>query len=280
MAEKKSNIVEVGGHKYYMDGYLSNNLTEIKRIIKKDWDFLFVVDGMEGGGKSTLAIQAALFLDPTFCMDRIVFDAEEFERAVLKAGKYQAIVYDEAITGLYSREAMQYINTALTKLLAQIRQKNLFIFILIPSFYDIDKYVAMWRSRGLFHIYTKNFERGYFAFFDYEKKKDLYIVGKKYYNYKVERPSFRGRYTKYNPFEGEYRAKKLKIIEKRSHQEINPLYQRDRLIVALYYDVGMSQVEIGKLAGVSKTTIQYVVNKPQNIKKRLAKSQRKVNAVT
>ena len=146
--------VKANGFNYYMDGYLKPNLDSIKKLVKKDWDFVFIVDGMEGGGKSTFALQIALYLDPTLNLDRVVFDSEEFEKAVLKAEKYQSIIYDEAITGLYSREAMQYINTTLTKLLAQIRQKNLFIFVILPSFFDLDKYVSMWRARGLFNIYT------------------------------------------------------------------------------------------------------------------------------
>ena len=30
---------------FYMDGYLKSNLDTAKRIIKKDWDMLFVYDG-------------------------------------------------------------------------------------------------------------------------------------------------------------------------------------------------------------------------------------------
>ena len=253
--------VKANGFNYYMDGYLKPNLDSIKKLVKKDWDFVFIVDGMEGGGKSTFALQIALYLDPTLNLDRVVFDSEEFEKAVLKAEKYQSIIYDEAITGLYSREAMQYINTTLTKLLAQIRQKNLFIFVILPSFFDLDKYVSMWRARGLFNIYTKNFQRGYFAFYDYATKRDLYILGKKYYNYHMKKPTFKGRYTKFNPFDKEYRKKKLKSIEKRQDQQINPFFQRDRLIRAMYNQFGIKQTDIAKCAGVTRQAITFICSK-------------------
>lgn len=258
---KKSTVIQVGNYKFYMDGYLQSNLDEVKKVVKKDWDFVFIVDGMEGGGKSTLAIQVALYVDNSFCLDRIVFDSESFEKAVLKAEKYQAVIYDEAITGLYSREAMQYINTTLTKLLAQIRQKNLFIFVIMPSFFDLDKYVSMWRARGLFHIYTKDFQRGYFGFYDYQTKKDLFILGKKYYNYNFKKPTFKGRYVSFNPFEREYRKLKIKAIDKRQEQSINPFYQRDKLILAMWKDYGIKQKDIAKIAGIHQSLVTYICQK-------------------
>jgi hypothetical protein len=96
-------------------------------------------------------------------------------------------------------------------MLAEIRQKNLFIFIVLPTFFDLDRYVALWRSRALIHIYTgKSFERGYFMFFNTERKKDLYIYGKKTYSYKMPKANFFGRFPKgYMVNEAEYRKKKL-----------------------------------------------------------------------
>lgn len=36
---------------YYMDGYLYENLVTAKEKVQDDWDFLFVIDGLERGGK-------------------------------------------------------------------------------------------------------------------------------------------------------------------------------------------------------------------------------------
>lgn len=254
-------LVKVNKYKYYLDGYLKANLDSIKKIVKKDWDFVFCIDGMEGGGKSTFAIQMALYLDPTLDLKNVVFSAEDFERAVISADKYKAVVYDEAITGLYSREAMQYINTTLTKLLAQIRQKNLFIFVIIPTFFDLDKYVAMWRSRGLFHIYTKDYNRGYFIYYDHERKKNLYAKAKKFYNYHMEKPNFKGRYTKYNPFLKEYQKKKFDSLKARADQQTNTMVQRDRLINHMNLELGISQTMIGRIAGVSQSTVGFINSK-------------------
>lgn len=181
----------------YMDGYLQSNLDISKEVIKKDWDMVFIVDGGEGSGKSTLAMQMAKYCDPTLTLDRVVFTPSELRKAIIEADKFQAVIYDEAYTGLSSRATMSLINRTLISMLAEIRQKNLFVFVVMPTYFDLDKYVALWRSRVLIHVYTRNYQRGYFAFYNYDKKKMLYVLGKKYYSYGKPKANFIGRFTKY-----------------------------------------------------------------------------------
>lgn len=205
-----AKVFEGTENEYYMDGFMKKNLDVAKKVIKKDWDMVFLYDGNEGSGKSVKAMQDAYYCDPSLTVDRIVFNPEDFKKAVMSAEKYQAIIYDEAYGGLSSRSAMGSVNKAIVQMLTVIREKNLFIFIVLPSFFDIDKYVALWRSRALIHIYTaENFERGYFAFYNKDRKKKMYVEGKKYYNYKVAKPNFFGRFTNFYPVdEKEYREKK------------------------------------------------------------------------
>lgn len=219
-----SGPVTIGSHKFYVDGYLKANLEMAKDVIKNDWDMIFLYDGVEGGGKSVKAMQDAFYCDSSFCLDRVAFTPNEFRKAVMGASQYQAVVYDEAFTGLSSREAMGSINRVLVKMLAEIRQRNLFVFIVMPTFFDLDKYAALWRSRALIHVYTaENFERGYFAFYNIDAKKDLYIHGKKFYSYKFPTPNFIGRfYDYYVVDEVEYRKRKKDALTKRENntQEI------------------------------------------------------------
>jgi len=206
--------VKIGKHYFYMDGYLKSNLDLVKKIIKKDWDMIFLVDGAEGSGKSVMTMQMAYYCDPTLTLDRIAFTPNEFREAILKAEKFQAVIYDEAYSGLSSRAAMSLINRTLIKMLAEIRQKNLYVFVVMPSFFDVDKYVALWRSRALIHVYLgKSFERGYFALFNVDRKKEMYIKGKKFYGYATTMPNFRGRFTNYYTVdEVGYRDKKKKAL--------------------------------------------------------------------
>lgn len=249
------------GVPYYIDGWLKKNYDLMHKAVRSNWDFIIIVDGTEGGGKSTLAIQGACYLDPDFNLDRVCFSPEEFEKKVIKAQKYQAIIYDEAVTGLYSRETMQFINIALTKLLAQIRQKNLFIFVVVPTFFDLDKYVSMWRARALLHVYTKGFSRGRFQFFSSQKKKELYALGKKYYNYRGVKPNFQGRYTRYNPFLKAYEKLKYESLANRQQAQANPFSQRDRAIKILYTKYGWIQRDIANLFGIDQSSISIILKR-------------------
>jgi hypothetical protein len=198
---------------YYMDGILATNMEVAKKLVTKDWDCIGILDGLEREGKSTLAQQMAYFVDPTFNIDRIVFSQKAFEVAVGKAEKGQAIVMDEAMNVLFSRQAMSSVNIGMVKNLAHIGQKNLFIIFCLPSFFELDRYAAIHRSRFLIHVYCDGLQRGYFSFFNRHQKKDLYINGKVGYKYNVAYPSFRGRFGKFQIInDAEYRAKKLKAL--------------------------------------------------------------------
>lgn len=202
---------------FYMDNLLKSNTDIAKAVIKKDWDMIFACDGGEGSGKSVFVMQWAIYCNPALTINNLAFNPNEFRKAIINAKKYDAIIYDEAFTGLSSRATMSLINRTLVSMLAEIRQKNLFVFVIMPTFFDLDKYVALWRSRALVHIYTgENWERGYFAFYNIDRKKRLYIMGKKYYSYSQPKPNFTGRFTNHYPIdEKEYRRRKLKSLTER-----------------------------------------------------------------
>lgn len=146
-------------------------------------------------GKSCLAQQAALYCDPTFCLDRVVFNPEKFEEAIDNSKPEQAIVYDEAYGGLNSKSVLSSTSQILVKRMTEIGMKRLFIFIVMPCFFDMNKYIAIWRSRALLHVYHANYNRGRFACWSGEKKKELYVLGKKFYNYRKPHAEFIGRFT-------------------------------------------------------------------------------------
>lgn len=221
--------------------YFNRGIPVFSKLIKKDlvgiektYDIVcdephhnFVANGIvvHNSGKSVLGMQMAAYCDPTLTVDRIVFNPKDLKDKIMKAKPYQSIVYDEAYTGLSSRATMSLINRSLISMLAEIRQKNLFVFVIMPCFFDLDKYVALWRSRALIHVYTgKNFERGYFSFFNVQRKKQLYILGKKYYSYGKPRANFIGRFTNRYPIdEAEYKLKKrnsLVVREKTSEEKV------------------------------------------------------------
>ena len=98
----------------------------------------------------------------------------------------------------------------------------------MPTFFDLDKYVSLWRSRILIHIYTEKFQRGYFCFYNMERKKQLYVKGKKEYEYGKPTPNFRGRFTNhYVVDEKQYRKRKKESLEARESKRIEDEIKRE-----------------------------------------------------
>jgi hypothetical protein len=183
---------------YYIHPRLKKSLDDkIKGSLqKKDKDFVMCIDGKEGAGKSIFAFQIGKYVDPSLDLSRVVFNAEQFREAIFKAKKGQCIVYDEAITGLSSRASLSGVNRVLISLMMQMRQKNLFVIIVLPTFFLLDKYVALFRARVLIHVYECKGRRGYFRVYNSKLKTRLYLLGKHTYSYvsKKVRTNFRGRF--------------------------------------------------------------------------------------
>lgn len=216
--DKDGNIL----YTYYMDSRLQDNLVRkvIPSLSKKDKDCFVVIDGREGAGKSTLAMQLGKFVDPTLDLSRIVFTPDDFREAVYKAKKGQCVIYDEAFTGFSSRSSLGAINRTLVSLSMQMRQKNLFVIIVLPTIYLLDKYIALFRAKVLIHVYESKGIRGYFKLYNYKLKKNLILNGQKTFSYssKFARTNFRGRfYGKFalgsDEIEEKYRKKKAKALE-------------------------------------------------------------------
>jgi len=267
----KSNVVSIYDKKqdktikYFLDARLKHRLETgvIPDLAKRDKDCFIALDGNEGSGKSTLALQIGKFVDPTLDLSRVVFDAETFRAAILKAKKGQCVIFDEAFTGLSSRASLSGVNRTLVSLMMQIRQKNLFVIMVLPTFFLIDKYVALFRSRALIHVYECSGRRGYFKVYNRRKKKLLYLLGKATYSYSGAKwkvsTNFKGRFHGVfalgdNEMEEKYREKKLKALEM---TEKNPMSagqvkyreQRDIMLYILRKTSKMTYEQLSNLLG-------------------------------
>lgn len=250
----------------YVDGYLKQNLDLMKETIKEDWDMIFVVDGYEGSGKSMLSMQMAQYCDNTFNLDRIVFNPTDFKKAIMAAEPFQAVIYDEAYGGLSSKRALSEVNKSIVQMLTVIRQRNLFVFIVLPTFFDLDKYVALWRSRVLIHVYTsQDMKRGFFEFFNAQRKKDMYVKGKKFYEYKRGSCNFRGRFVKnWGVIDDKaYNAKKLKTSIKLDEQVTKVNNDRDTIIRKMK-GFGLADREIAEYVGLSRQRVTQIVGDVAN----------------
>ena len=241
------------GTEFYIDGILKDNLDKIKPYVLKDWDMCFIFSGIEGGGKSTMAMQIARYLSgDRFTLDHVCFGPEEFMKKIrqpdlLKPG--DSLILDESFM-INSRSTMSELNRKFLAILSECRQKQLFLLIVCPNFFDLDKNLALWRSRGMFYIYHDKMQRGFFKYFTYNDKKKLYIGGKKFYNYNFTKHSLSGRFTKYIPVDHEeYKRRKLKAFEIRQDEPPrNSRFVVQRNILFKYMKKrGLSSKEIAQI---------------------------------
>jgi len=239
-------MVQFQDKEYGMDGYLHRNMMAVQNIIKKDDDCVIVIDGRERAGKSVLGLQVACALDPTMILDRVTLNPKDFRKQIFAANKYQCVVLDEAMDIFYAKESQTWINKFFNKMLAKIGQKNLIVILILPSFFELDKYPALHRSRVLLHVYTRKKQRGYFSFYNYSKKLQLHIAGKKFYNYKGTRPNFRGRFSNFYPLdETEYRKKKAdSLVEDTDDDLYNTKYKIQRDFVIWRWSQHLTQREM------------------------------------
>ena len=187
-------MVERLGKRWGMDGYLETNLTEGVKRIREDWDIPMVVCGFPGVGKTVLTFQMASFVDPSFNIDRVVFSIKDFNNAIDNSEKYQAIVWDEA-GDVVEEHFLSKQMRALKRKLSVCRKKNLWLYIIYPDFWDLPRNIAKMRTRALVRVYTHDtWKRGFFEWYGQEKKRQLWIQGKRYENYHTVKPNFKARF--------------------------------------------------------------------------------------
>jgi len=194
-----------------MKKFIDRNI--IPRINKDDKDYVMLCDGYEGAGKSTFMQQVGKYVDPTLDLDRVCMTADEFKKSIMKADKGQCVIYDEAVTGLSASESITRIGRLLKSLMMQMRQKNLFVIVILPSLFEFNKYAVLSRARCFFHVYESKGKMGYWIGFNRKDMRMLYLKGKKTHSYLV-RSRFRGRFNgKYVINSEKYRNKKSKALE-------------------------------------------------------------------
>ena len=272
-------MVEINSELSY---YISKRLVKAWDKIKggflagKDEDRVFLVDGRERTGKSVFTFQQAKYLDPTFDVSRVCFKPEEFLKCIRTAKKGQVIVFDEAFRGLSSKSALSKTNKAVVQAMMEMGQRNLIVFIVLPTFFLLEMYAAVLRSEALFHIYKNKAGRRKFRVYNYQKKAELYKIGKKKgFSYDWPKVKFRDEfYNIYAIDEKEYRAKKDKALiemEGSAQEEESKYVEMFHKMVALYRKKNdLSEPEMVKVLEalaipISRANIGVISRKYANI---------------
>jgi len=122
------------------------------RLLRRNQNWLAILCGKTGSGKSYSAITLARKIDKDFNMDKLVFRVEDLMK-LLNSGKLKrgdCIVFDEAGVGIPAREWYTISNKAIGYLLQTFRNMNLAVIFTTPNLSYIDG-----QARGLFHTYIE-----------------------------------------------------------------------------------------------------------------------------
>jgi len=209
----------------YADKFLYENIKILAKNIVRDMTFLIIISSSTlevGTGKSVFEQQIAeIFLelvrqlhgiDNRLELKNIVFSPKELVERAFQIPKYSVILLDEWEDSNYWSQ----LGMTLRQFFRKCRQLNLLMIAIIPNFFQLPMNYAVSRSVAFCDVkFHGEFERGYFRFFSFNKKRELYLKGKKTQNYNCVQPDFSGRFGDgYCIPEAEYRkAKYLDMLK-------------------------------------------------------------------
>ena len=220
--------VRIKDKEFYLDGKLKERLDNVKYIIhKKNFDCVFIVDGLERVGKSTLAITCGYYLsDGNFSIKNVCADSNEAIKKIENLPDKSVLLIDEGSLVFNSRDSMSREQRKLIKIMNVVGQKNMIFIIVLPSFFDLNKGIAIRRSKFLLHCYTdKKLNRGRVVYFGEDAKRLLYMVGKKHhdsYAYPKRGKTDSGRFVNFNPLGQEYLETKKRSLLSALHEGERP----------------------------------------------------------
>ena len=213
--------IELNGKKFKLHERLKNKLDNIKMVQKKGWDAAVLIDGIEGSGKSTLGLTCAYYLsDGKFELKDICTGSNDAIAKLDQVKEGGVLLIDEGSLLFSSSDAMRREQKQLIMILNVIRQKRIALIIVSPSFFRLNRYIAVDRTRFLIHVYTKeDLKRGRFTYFGQKKKNKLYELGKRNFNsYAKPRANWNGTFADFNPFGEEY----AKVKKQSLREALNP----------------------------------------------------------
>lgn len=130
----------------------SNFLAYIRKRIDNKQNFLCLVIGQTGTGKSVSAVALAEKLDPNFNAENIVFDSDSFS-TLLNSGRLKkgsVIIYDEVGVGMSHLEFWSKANKIMNRILQTFRKDCIIVFFTTPSKSFLDS-----NARKLLHCYLQ-----------------------------------------------------------------------------------------------------------------------------
>lgn len=260
---------------FYMDGILKDNLDIFAKKIADDQMFVLLItgSGFVRIGKSVDAHQVGFYLTSkvnelhktknTFTLNNICFKGEDLIKKSFEVPKYSVLVLDEGddLTEHYWSKLAK----DLRRFFRKCGQLNIFLILVLPDFFELPKSYAITRSMCLINVkYTGEFDRGFFDFYNFERKKQLYLKGKKQADYKCVHSNFFGEFLNvYTVDEKEYKEMKRKDLEEQEEAEEkktkpNKWFEQRNCLLKMLVELKVTQQ---KIANYLKENCKYPITR-------------------
>lgn len=259
---------EVEKSDFWMDRKLLDKLNSLKKIQKKNWDGVLLVDGQERSGKSVLGMICGWYLsDCTLSLNNFALGLDDVAEKIASIPDRSVIILDEGSTIFASKKASNKLQKNLMEILDVVGQKNLFFIVILPCFFDLNKTIAVRRSKFLLHVYPdEDYNRGRYAFWGESLKSSLYRIGKKNFDsYAFPYAEFVGVYPDFHvPFYEDYTTKiKKETLKKvlmnamsKPNTELNLYNWKIKMVGRIHkYLPQLSQKNIADIMEVEQQTI-------------------------
>lgn len=153
----KKNTLKLGDRAVYLKNVIQpQTLAKFgRKLTSKKKDFISIITGYPGEGKSVLAVKMAKAYDKRFSYERnLIYSRQELMEKVENYPP-SAFIIDESINILYKREWNKGTQKNLIKLLNICRSKKHMLIFVQPNFEDLDKDVRMSRLRVWIDVITR-----------------------------------------------------------------------------------------------------------------------------
>ena len=141
-----------GQHEYVAKAPVVINPTEpswiryIRQRIKNNKNYLGFISGATGTGKTYTSLAICEMVDPTFSIDRVVFNGRDLMRVVADMKRGNAVVFEEVGVEMSNRNWASITNKMLNYLFQTFRHRNFILIMNSPYMDFIDA-----ATRKLFH---------------------------------------------------------------------------------------------------------------------------------
>jgi len=283
------------GKKFYMAKSLVHELNIALDVCRQDDDFVIVVDGKEGAGKSKLVRQIGYYLAKNsnfeFSLDNIHFASDPYQESSEKSDIVGWVnVLDESRSSLNKKRSMSKANVQFTTYFSECRDKNQIHIIVLPAYHDLDDYIALWRAKLIIHV-LKSFkedekaetlskltlDRGQYVLFNPDQMQTYYQKSTKFGKYAY--PTWRKEQIYYfNDFEvlddvESYKQKKATWRDKKREEQGTgtgtTIERRDfclyRMVAWARYEKEVTTRELCRILDMRQSTIDLWLAKWRQI---------------